>query len=51
MCLARGGRCLVRQDWIWALLILEEHKESGICVRVMIMVVWVVLGEWVGGLC
>ena len=36
----RGGRC-----WVWALLILEEHRESGICVCVLVAVVWVVLGE------
>ena len=29
----------------WALPILEEHGESGICVCVLVEVVWVVLGE------
>ena len=31
------------EDWVWALPILEEHGESGICV--LVAVVWVVLGE------
>ena len=47
MCLARGGVGGVRvsrpQDWVWALPILEEHVESGVCV--LVAVVWVVLGE------
>ena len=33
---------------VWALPILEEHGDSGICVSVLVAVVWVVLGE-VGG--
>ena len=41
-----GGRCWGREDWVWALPILEEHGESGICVCVA--VVLVVLGG-VGG--
>ena len=43
----RGERCWGREDWVWALPILEEHWESGICVCVL--VAWVVL-EGVGGL-
>ena len=35
-----------QHDWVWALLILGEHGESGICV----CVVGGVEGEWVGGL-
>ena len=45
-----GGRCW--GEWVrglcWALSILEEHGESGICVCVLVAVVWVLLGE-VGG--
>ena len=33
------------QDLVWALPILEEHGESGICVCVLVAVVWVVLGD------
>ena len=33
------------QDWVWALPILEEHRENGISVCVLVAVVWVVLGE------
>ena len=46
MCLARvwvGGVGV--EDWVWALLILEEYGESVVCV--LVAVVW---GEWVGGL-
>ena len=38
MCLARGGVGGVGvsglRDWVWALPILEEHGESGICVYI-----------------
>ena len=48
MCLARAGWEVLgvsgRQDWVGALPILEEHGESGICVCVLVAVVWVVLG-------
>ena len=30
-----------RHDWVWALPILEEHGESGICVCVLVAVVCV----------
>ena len=47
MCLARGG--VGREDW--ALPIRKEHMESGICICVLVAVVWVVLGgECVDGL-
>ena len=42
MCLAWGGRCWGRQDWVWSFPILEEHGVSGICVCVLVVVV---LGE------
>ena len=45
MCLARGEVGGVGGDWVWALPILEEHVESGICVCVLVAVVWVVFGE------
>ena len=49
MCLARGGVGGGGGEWVtglgWALPILEEHGESGICVCVLVAVVWVVLGE------
>ena len=45
MRLARGGRYWGREDWVWALPILEEHGETGICVCVLVAVVWVRLGE------
>ena len=32
----------------WTLPILEEHRETGICVCILVAVVWVMLGE-VGG--
>ena len=36
-------------EWVtglgWALPIMEEHGESGICVCVLVAVVWVVFGE------
>ena len=36
MCLSRGGVGGVGdKDWVWALTILEEHWESGICVCVL----------------
>ena len=44
MCLARGGvRAVGWEDCVWALPILDEHGESGICVCVLVVVVWVVL--------
>ena len=61
MRLARGGVGGVgvsgSQDWVWALPILEEHEENGICVCVLVAVVRVVLGDgwavwtwvWKGG--
>ena len=57
--LGAGWEVLGRQDCVWALPILEELGESGICVCVLIAVVWVVLGEsgwaawarvWEGGM-
>ena len=48
--LGEGWRCWGREDWVWALPILEEHGESGICVCVLIAVVWVGDREWVGDL-
>ena len=49
-CVCVGTGCEVlgmsgRQDRVWALPILEEHGESGICVCVLVAMVWVVLGE------
>ena len=45
----RGGRCWGEwvQDWVWE--VLEEHGESGICVCVLVAVVWV--GQGLGGYC
>ena len=37
-----------REDRVWALPILEEQGDSGICVGVLVAVVWVVL-RGVGG--
>ena len=31
-----------RQDWVWTIPILEEN---GICICILVAVVWVVLGE------
>ena len=45
MCLARsgvGGEWV--KDWVWALPILQEQGESGICVRVLVAVMF-------GGVC
>ena len=53
MCLVRGGvggmGMSGSQDCVSALHILKEHGVSGICVCVLVVVVWVVLGEneWV----
>ena len=48
-CLARGGVGGVGVEWVtdrvWALTSLEEHGGNGICVCVLVAVVWVVLGE------
>ena len=47
----QGGRCW--GEWVTrlglGLPILEEHGESGICVCVLVAVVWVVLGQGLGG--
>ena len=48
MCLARGGVGGVGGEWVtgwvWALPILDEHGESGICV--LVALVW---GVWESG--